>query len=1013
MPTSKFRKFIIGTALCTTLSACGGGSGGGPVATVVNTFINDDFSNLTGSESIINSYSSLLSGFQSTISSGNYSSLSAILTGPDSEDIAKANQLLTMLNQAETLWSETLELIDSQDNDTKLQIYNSEDYKNAHAALLYLKNHVKPVIEKVSSGKRVSLTEYNKVAKTDKAEEIIKIEKDDTVKTYVADKKAKINEEKAKVIVKKEVKEEKKEEVKEEVKEEKKEEVKEEKKVEEKKKEEKKEESKVVEKEEKKEEKKVVKNKVSIFKTNEYNKNSSFDSINASKAYDKGYTGKGAVLGVIDTYQQTDHAELKNKYLWYNDYTRYDDTVENKGKYVPHGTHVAGIVAGNKDNSGMHGVAFDSKLVGANVDYTGNGRISKSKAQVALHDFAKLKDPNGENLNIVAVNMSFNTPSLFKKSANDYLPTTVVKLNDGTFNATEITLRVKHNDGQAKYYKVATDNDMILVNSAGNSEFDFASDPGIWATEVDASGNLILGGKMVIVGNWDTTGQIVQGNKAGHVCLDINTSNNTCNDKHRISDFYILAPGQEIYSAVSDNGYVNMSGTSMAAPHVTGAFGILNEMWPHMKGENLVQLVLTTANKDIKEYDVNTHGQGLLDLDEATKPQGVVGIPTTGRTNGPVVNVYSTYFATGTSLPSNLKNLKVMVLDGYERDYYVNLGSNFTVTDNRKVSDIEVMMDGHTYLPVQTMYGSWAQGGNYDLGYMNFGVYSGENGNGDFSANIGKHFDLTNNLKFKTSIGQMNEQDTWLGNSSDGVLAVGDNNTTNFGQLGFEYNLGNNIISFDYSKGYTDVNTTNNSLITGFDNIETESMKLGYEIKHDNNNSYGFTASIPSHITKGTMNLDVPESRTLDGQVNYTTINSNMANDTYEKDIGFYFKHTPKNDGDFSLKLSTEYRQDIAGQKDNNGVEFGIHFIKKLNWNCQFLYLKNPKCFDNTGSLKANLYDYDKTSDTATAMAFASNDLSTSYNTISSKSIEEKETVLNKVKNSKITKWFKKKLWTQ
>ena len=59
----------------------------------------------------------------------------------------------------------------------------------------------------------------------------------------------------------------------------------------------------------------------------------------------------------------------------------------------------------------------------------------------------------------------------------------------------------------------------------------------------------------------------------------------------------------------------------------------------------------------------------------------------------------------------------------------------------------------------------------------------------------------------------MNEQDTWLGNSSDGVLAVGDNNTTNFGQLGFEYSLGNNVISFDYSKGYTDVNTTNNSLI--------------------------------------------------------------------------------------------------------------------------------------------------------------------------------------------------------
>ena len=123
---------------------------------------------------------------------------------------------------------------------------------------------------------------------------------------------------------------------------------------------------------------------------------------------------------------------------------------------------------------------------------------------------------------------------------------------------------------------------------------------------------------------------------------------------------------------------------------------------------------------------------------------------------------------------------------------------------------------------------------------MNFGVYSGENGNGDFSANIGKDFMLSDKFKLKTSIGQMNEQDNWLGNSSDGVLAVGDNNVTNFGQFGIEYQLGNNVLSFDYSKGFTDINTTDNSLITGFNNVETESMKLAYEIHRDQNNSWGF-----------------------------------------------------------------------------------------------------------------------------------------------------------------------------
>ena len=506
---------------------------------------------------------------------------------------------------------------------------------------------------------------------------------------------------------------------------------------------------------------------VNDHKTTEYNTNHGLNTINAADAYAKGWTGKGAVLGVIDTYQQTDHPELSGKYKWYNDYTRYDNTVSTSGNTQVHGTHVAGIIAGKRDGTGNHGVAFDAELVGANVDYYGYGGISKSYAQQALHDFAKLKDSNGENLNIVAVNMSWNTPTLFTNGQGS----TVTQLGDGTYNASEITSKMDNGDGNAKYYKVATDNDIILVNSAGNYGFNHSGDPGIWAVEVDASGNLILGGKMIIVGNWDNG--TIAGNKAGHVCLDI--SNNACNDQYKVSDFYILAPGNLINSSVpthlGGNGYMNMSGTSMAAPHVTGAFGVINQMWPHMKGDNLVKLILSTANKNIYGYNVNTHGQGLLDLSEATKPQGATGIPTTGRTNGPIINVYGTYFATGTALPSNLANLKVMILDEYERDYYLNLGSSFSVKDMRKVSDIDMMMNGHTYLPIQSMYGNFAQGGNYDLGYMNFGIYSGENGNGDFSANIGKNFMLSNKFKLKTSIGQMNEQDNWLGNSSEWCIS--------------------------------------------------------------------------------------------------------------------------------------------------------------------------------------------------------------------------------------------------
>ena len=474
--------------------------------------------------------------------------------------------------------------------------------------------------------------------------------------------------------------------------------------------------------------------------------------INAADAYAKGWTGEGAVLGVIDTYQDKDHADFNGKYQWYKDYVRNSDTVPNYGSQHSHGTHVAGIVAAEKNGTGTHGVAYNADLVGANVDYHGNGMINKGLAQQALHDMAKLKSPEsagGEEMNIMAVNMSFNQPNFFY----DGNGSTVTQLSDGTYNATEITTRILNNGyGDSQYWKVATDNDIILVNSAGNYGFNHAGDPGIWAVEEDANGNLILGGKMVIVGSWSGTG--VAGNKAGHVCLTSTLATTLVMTRTEFQISTYLHQGQAINSTIptgmgnNGNDTATMSGTSMAAPHVTGAFGVLNQMWPYMNGENLVKLVMNTADKNLTGYNVNIHGQGLLDLDEATKPQGAVGLATSGRVDHPTVSLNNTYYSTGTALPSSLSNLKIMVLDDYDRNYYMDLGSSFVVQDKRKFSDVQMLVDNkNTFLPHNQMYGSFAQGGQYDLvKNYNFGFYTGENGSGDYSLNVGKDFYFTTNL---------------------------------------------------------------------------------------------------------------------------------------------------------------------------------------------------------------------------------------------------------------------------
>jgi hypothetical protein len=255
------------------------------------------------------------------------------------------------------------------------------------------------------------------------------------------------------------------------------------------------------------------------------------------------------------------------------------------------------------------------------------------------------------------------------------------------------------------------------------------------------------------------------------------------------------------------------------------------------------------------------------------------------------------------------------------------------------------MKNGYMWMPINQNYGSFAQGGQWDLGYMNFGLFTGESGNGDYSTNIGKKFFISDKFAINGNVGQMKENTTWLGNSSDGVLAVGENNITNFAQIGASYQIGNNVLSLDYNQGSTDINTADNSLITGFSDVTTESWRLAYEIHKDENNTLGWSFSLPSHVTSGSMDLEVAESVNLDGSINYTNINSDLTQKHKEKNIGFFYNHTPTHDTDATFNFTAEYRQDIAGVNGNDGMQLGMNYVKKFWGACKFLWMKNPKCY--------------------------------------------------------------------
>jgi PKD repeat protein len=83
----------------------------------------------------------------------------------------------------------------------------------------------------------------------------------------------------------------------------------------------------------------------------------------------------------------------------------------------------------------------------------------------------------------------------------------------------------------------------------------------------------------------------------------------------------LIAPGQSIYSSLWNNTYISWSGTSMAAPHVAGALGLLQALEPGLSVETQRSRLYAASDdqvgqawEDTPGWDIYS-GAGRLNLD--------------------------------------------------------------------------------------------------------------------------------------------------------------------------------------------------------------------------------------------------------------------------------------------------------------------------------------------------------------------------------------------------------------
>lgn len=417
-------------------------------------------------------------------------------------------------------------------------------------------------------------------------------------------------------------------------------------------------------------------------------------AMNSNHAYARGYDGSiynrnadgslvdsvadgNVKVAVVDSGVDLTHADLSANILSANSVTCDNTGCVSGGDNIitdvlatsyGHGTAVAGIIAATKDSTGMHGVAYNSKIMSIGfADAAGNLTFGDTPG-------IKYAIDNGAQV----INGSYGTAG----SIRSYSSASINSLLDTSVGGT--TLRSDYQSGVA--------GNVIFVYSSGNSSF---VDPVVPA----GLPYYFQGANPFTSGTADHTNyeainpSHVDWSKNFLAVASVDNSNvissfsNMCGVA---KNWCLVAPGEVSKSTLLGGGYTgSISGTSFAAPNVSGAVAVLLGAFPHLTPEQVVRILLNTAT-DLGAVGVDdVYGYGLVNLQKATDPTDTGWSITTLGSSTPA-SFYSSGFglspAFGNALAHN--NSSLVFLDGYGKDYIIplsglseNLKSNKTSFD--------------------------------------------------------------------------------------------------------------------------------------------------------------------------------------------------------------------------------------------------------------------------------------------------------------------------------------------
>ena len=666
--------------------------------------------------------------------------------------------------------------------------------------------------------------------------------------------------------------------------------------------------------------------------------NSPLQYVCASSAYARGATGNGIQVAVIDTGVKASHSELDDNMV--SSLTGSDtiNSDNNPDDDHGHGTHVAGIIAGERagsNNGTTHGVAYNADIYAIKMfNSSGNTTNSATAAAYALAEATAAID---------IINNSWGTDA--SCSSESECRSTV---GTGFYDNWEDTAQLS--------------TPKISVFAAGN---DGDSEPSAECLSMKYNSDINKVSVCVVAASFSASGS---GYSQGKGLLA--TFSDKCGS---VSAYCITAPGDQLWNASYSGGHTTKSGTSMAAPMVSGGLAIVMQEFSSLTPAQVVSRLLTTATDSGEYSQTSIYGHGMMNLNAATTAvanlqtingsnllddpntsyydlidnsftsSAAFGNALNSALNGQVMEVYDSFdranfevdvanfFGSGSYISGNTiqnhmarltpkinkktnhKNLygnfQMEVINNVLKSSLFNSdGGTLTLGYNQSTNNFENKVDplsgffndnnfGNNYLVNPYFY--TGSGDDYFMSFNgddNFGIDTFTNAN---NSDLGLAFNFNpiasnegNLADLQFVLGSNFEQNKFLNSYSSGVFSTGEMSNTNFTGLKYVKN-----ISDDYTfvgsgfAGYTHIDKASNSYIDKSTPLLTTTFTIG--LAKDNfleeDQKLGFFVNQPQRVEKGSMNLRLPTSSDRDRTVTYSNLNVDLEPDARQLNYDLIF----------------------------------------------------------------------------------------------------------------------------